>query len=132
MIYRRCIPGYAAWKKGGQVTMITTKPTSAANLQKAINEKLVTINEVHVTSKDSDNESKNITADQFKNDLDFYLESGIFADSLDCKYELRGTDLTVHIGNMSNYCDSCIAVDLTVNDGATREDLERILRKMED
>lgn len=115
--------------KGGQVTMVTTKPTSTANLQKAINEKLVTINEVHVTSKDSDNESKTITADQFKNDLDFYMESGIFADSLDFKYEISGKNLTVHIGNMSNYCDSCIAVDMTVNDGVSKEDLEKILRE---
>lgn len=109
--------------------MVTTKPTNTVNLQKAINEKLVTINEVKVTSKDSDNESKIITADQFKNDLDFYMESGIFADSLDFKYEISGKNLTVHIGNMSNYCDSCIAVDLTVNDCVSKEDLEKILRK---
>lgn len=110
--------------------MVTTKPTSAANLQKAINEKLVTINEVHVTSKDSDNESKTITADQFKSDLDFYVESGIFADSLDFKYEISGKNLTVHIGNMSNYCDSCITVSLSVNDGVSKEDLENIIKKV--
>lgn len=109
--------------------MVTTKPTSADNLQKAINEKLVTINEVKVTPKDSDHESKTIPTEQFKNDLDFYLESGIFADSIDFKYELSGNDLTIYAGNMSSYCNVCITVDLIVNDGVTKEDLENVLRK---
>lgn len=110
--------------------MVTTKPTSADNLQKAINEKLVTINEVKVTLKDSDHESKTIPTEQFKNDLDFYIESGIFSDSLDFKYEISGKNFTVHIGNMSNYCDSCIAVDMTVNDGVSKNDLENVIRKV--
>ena len=110
--------------------MVTTKPTSAEKLQKAINEKLVTINEVKVTPKDSDHESKTIPTDQFKNDLDFYIESGIFSDSLDFKYEISGKNFTVHIGNMSNYCDSCIAVDMTVNDGVSKNDLENVIRKV--
>lgn len=111
--------------------MVTTKPTSAANLQKALNDNLVSVSSVKIESKD-DESVKTITADQFKNDLDCYLKSGIFADSIDFKYEIAGKNLVVHIGNMSDYCDSCIAVDLTVSDGVSKEDLEKVLRKMED
>lgn len=107
---------------------MSTRTTNATNLQKAINQKLVTVKSVSVESKDN-HEASEITAEQFKSDLDFYMESGIFADSLDFKYEISGKNLTVHIGNMSNYCDSCITASLSVNDGVSKEDLEKVLRK---
>lgn len=110
---------------------MATKATSAANLQKAINENLVTIKSVKVESKD-DYGSKTIPAEQFNNDLDWYLESGIFADSIDFKYELHSSDLTVYAGNMSCYCSVCITVNLSVNDGVSKEDLENVLRKVEE
>ena len=119
---------YAAYKKGEIVYMgMTTWHTSASNLQKALNQKLVTIKSVTVESKD-DHEYGTITAEQFKNDLDFYLESGIFADSLDFKYSLYGTDLTVYIGNLSCYCDKCITVELMVNAGVDKNDLEKMIK----
>ena len=95
---------------------MSTKHTTASNLQKAINDNLVTIISAKSQSKDDDSE-KIITKDQFKDNLDFYMESGIFADTLDFKYEINGNNLTVYIGNMSSFCDLCITVDLIVNDG---------------
>ena len=109
---------------------MATRHTSAANLQKAINSNLLTIKCVKVELKD-DHESHTITADQFKNDLDFYVESGIFADSIDFKYELSGNNLTVYAGNMSSYCNVCITVEMVVNDGAGKEDLENVIRKVD-
>lgn len=111
---------------------MATRHTTALNLQKAINNNLVTVKLVKVESKDS-HESKTIKAEQFKNDLDFYLESGIFADSIDFKYELSGNNLKVYAGFMSSYCDSCITVEMVVNDGVvSEEDLENVIRKVED
>lgn len=110
---------------------MATKHTCAANLQKTLNSNLVTIKSVTVESKD-DHETRTITANQFKNDLDFYMESGIFADSIDFKYELHDNDLTVYAGNMSNYCDSCITISLIVNDGVSMNDLENVIRKVEE
>ena len=109
---------------------MTTRHTSAANLQKAINSNLLTIKSVKVESKD-DHESHTITADQFKNDLDFYVGSGIFADSIDFKYELSGNELKVYIGNMSSYCNICITVEMVVNDGVDKNDLENVIRKVD-
>lgn len=107
---------------------MTTKHTSATNLQKAINEKLVTIKSANVESKD-DHEMRTITPEQFKNDLDFYVESGVFADSIDFKYELIGDELKVYIGNMSSYCNVCITVEMVVNDGVNKNDLENVIKR---
>ena len=109
---------------------ITTRHTSAANLQKALNDKLARIKSVKVESKD-DHGTKTIPAEQFKSDLDFYMESGIFADSLDFKYALYDTDLTVYIGNLSCYCDKCITVELTANDDLDKDHLENVIRKVD-
>lgn len=109
---------------------MATKHTSATNLQKAINEKLVTIKSANVESKDA-HEMRTITPEQFKNDLDFYVESGVFADSIDFKYELSGNELKVYIGNMSSYCNVCITVEMVVNDGVNKNDLENVIRKVD-
>ena len=109
---------------------MTTRHTNASNLQKALNQKLVTIKSVMVESKD-DHGSNTISAEQFKNDLDFYLESGVFADSLDFKYTLYDTELTVYIGNLSCYCDKCITVELIANEGVDKNDLENVIRKVD-
>lgn len=108
------------------------RATTARNLQKAINDKLVTIQNIRIDSKGSDHAEKIITADQVQNDLDFYMESGIFADTIDFKYELSGNDLTIYAGNMSSYCNVCITVELTVNDDVSKENLENVLRKVEE
>lgn len=110
---------------------MTTRQTSAANLQKAIDQNLVTVVNAKVESKD-DHETKTTTPEQFKNDLDFYMESGVFADSIDFKYELSGNELNVYIGNLSCYCNKCIIVELIANEGVDKNDLENVIRKMED
>ena len=48
--------------------------------------------------------------------------------SLDFKYSLYGTDLTVYIGNLSCYCDKCITVELIVNEGVDKNDLKKMIK----
>lgn len=110
---------------------MSTRETTANNLQKVIDEKLVTLQNVRIESKDIEKKEKVITPDQFKENLDFHMESGIFADTLDFKYELCGSNLTVYIGNMSSYCDRCITVELLVNDDVDVKEFEKIFRKVE-
>ena len=108
---------------------IHMKSTTAGNLQKAINDNLVTIISAKSQSKDGDSE-KIITKDQFKDNLDFYMESGIFADTLDFKYMIHENNLTVDIGFMSSFCDVCITVEMVVNDGVAVKDFEKVFRKV--
>ena len=110
---------------------MSTKHTTASNLQKAINDNLVSIISAKSRSKDGDSE-KIITKDQFKDNLDFYMESGIFADTLDFKYMIHENNLTVDIGFMSSFCDKCITVDLLINDGVDVKDFEKVFRKVEE
>lgn len=109
---------------------MSTKHTTASNIQKAINSNLVTVKSVSVESKDN-HETSEIPAEQFKNDLDFYIESGIFADSIDFKYEVHDNELTVYAGNMSSFCEVCITVELMANEGVDKNDLENVIKRVE-
>lgn len=119
------------WNLGDYIFMgIGTKNTTATNLQKVLDQNLVTVVNANVESKDDD-ETKTMTPEQFKNDLDFYAESGVFTDSIDFKYELIGNEVTVYIGNMSSYCNVCITVEMVVNGGVSVNDLENVLKKVD-
>jgi len=95
------------------------RSTTAKDLQKLINEYMVIVTSVTVTNKDTFEPSE-ITPEQFMNDFEWYMESGIFADSLDFKYELAGNNnIKLFIGYVSGYCDNCIDVVLQFANGAT-------------
>ena len=103
-------------------------PTSARNLIKAIKGNMVTVINAELHYKDEGRIS--ITSETFISDLEFYDESGIFADSIDFKYLRAGKEnLLVQIGNMSPFCDHSIAVSLQVNDGISMDDVETQLRE---
>lgn len=95
------------------------RSTTAKDLQKLFNEYMVIVTSVTVTNKDTFEPSE-ITPEQFMNDFEWYMESGIFADSLDFKYELAGNNnIKLFIGYVSGYCDNCIDVVLQFANGAT-------------
>lgn len=109
--------------------MGSTRPTTAKNLQKAIKNHLVTVVNAQTECKDTD-EVQTITAEQFVTDLDFYMESGIFSDSLDFKYKITGKEfLQIQIGYMSSFCQHCITATLKLCDGITMEQVEKQLRE---
>ena len=58
-----------------------SKNTTAQNVQKVIKNNLVIVSNVQVEYYET-NELKNITPEQFMTDLEFYLKSGIFSDSV--------------------------------------------------
>ena len=105
------------------------RPTSARNLIQAIKDKVVTVTSIELYHKDEDR-TESITPEAFISDLEFYDESGIFADSIDFKYLRAGKEnLLVQIGNMSPFCDRIIAVSLQVNDGISMDDVETQFRE---
>lgn len=103
------------------------KPTTGSSLQKVIKNNFVTVTEVQVHNKDTF-ENRNMNPDQFLTDFDFYMESGIFAESVDFKYVKTGSDsIEVEIGYMSSYCINCIKVILRLYYGVTMEQVEKQL-----
>lgn len=90
--------------------------TTSSKLQKALADNLVTVANVIINCDDGT--KKQISAEQFTNDLDFYAESGIFADTLDFQYEPIADDkLFISIGKKSAYCFNEIDVTLQLANG---------------
>ncbi len=104
-------------------------PTSARNIMKAINDNMVSVTNAVLHYKGED-KTENITSESLISDLEFYSESGIFADSIDFRYFRTGKEkLIIQAGNMSPYCDCSILVEVCANDGITRDDVETQLRE---
>lgn len=90
---------------------------------------MVAVIEVQTEDKETD-EVKEITAEQFCKDLDSYINSGIFSESLDFRYDITGPlDLTVRIGYMSLYCNNCITATLCLCDDTTMKQVKDRLSK---
>lgn len=108
---------------------MSTRPTTAKNLQKAIKNNMVTVVNAQTECKDV-HEVQTITPEQFVTDLDFYMESGIFSDSLDFKYKITGKEfLQIQVGYMSSFCQHSITATLKLCDGITMEQVEKQLRE---
>ncbi|MCC3399511.1 hypothetical protein D4759_31380 [Clostridiales bacterium AHG0011] len=104
-------------------------PTSARNIIKAINGNMVSVTNAVLHYKGED-KTEGIKPEALISDLEFYSESGIFADSIDFRYaKTNDRTLLVQAGNTSPYCDCSIAVALQVNDGISMDDVETQLRE---
>ena len=63
-----------------------------------------------------------IPVEKFKEDLEFYVNSGIFADTIDFTYEkIAENKLHIAIGKASCYCYDDIDVTLQLSDGVDME-----------
>ena len=110
---------------------MTFKNTTAAQIQTAIQNNMVSITAAKLISKEDFSE-QNIAADQFMEDLAFYIESGIFKDSVDFTYTFSEGNLIVRIGGKSPYSNQIIKVTLRIKEGITRETLEKVIKKVEE
>lgn len=100
--------------------------TTASRLQKVIVDNLVSVTGAVVDYDDKGAET--ISVEKFKEDLEFYANSGIFADTLDFTFEKIGEDkLRIAIGKMSSYCYDDIDVTLQLNDGVAMETVTKQL-----
>lgn len=103
--------------------------TTAKNLQQVINDGLVSVVDVQVEDKETD-EVKEITAEQFCKDLANYISAGVFSESLDFKYEIKDSEhLQIRVGYMSLYCNNCITATLSLSDDITMEQVKDRLSK---
>ena len=102
------------------------RKTTANRLLKAITNNLVSVTSAVVNHDEGMKEP--ISDEKFKEDLEFYVNSGIFADTIDFSYEKIAEDrLLISIGKASCYCYDDIDVTLQLNDGVTIESVTKQL-----
>lgn len=94
------------------------RKTTANRLLKVITDNLVSVTSAVVNHDESGKEP--ISVEKFKEDLEFYTNSGIFADTIDFSYEKIAEDkLHIAIRKASCYCYDDIDVILQLSDGVT-------------
>lgn len=100
--------------------MYIMRKTTANKLLKAIADNLVSVTSAVVNHDEGIKEQ--ISDEKFKEDLEFYTNSGIFADTIDFSYEKIAEDkLSISIGKASCYCYDDIDVTLQLSDGVDME-----------
>lgn len=96
------------------------RKTTANRLLTAITDNLVSVTSAVLNHDETGKES--ISVEKFKEDLEFYTNSGIFADTIDFSYEKIAEDkLHIAIGKASCYCYDDIDMTLQLSDGVTIE-----------
>lgn len=91
------------------------RKTTASRLLKAITDNLVSVTSTVVNHDETGKEP--ISVEKFKEDLEFYVNSGIFADTIDFSYEkIAENELHIAIGKASCYCYDDIDVTLQLSD----------------
>lgn len=110
---------------------MTFTNTTAEQIQTAIHNNMVSVTAAKLISKEDFSE-KNMAAEQFMEDLEFYVESGIFKDSVDFTYTFSEENLIVSIGSKNPYSNQIIKAALRIKEGITRETLENEIKKVEE
>lgn len=96
------------------------RKTNANRLLKAITDNLVSVTSAVVNHDEGIKEQ--ISDEKFKEDLEFYANSGIFADTIDFTFEKISEDsIHIAIGKASCYCYDDIDVTLQLSDGVDME-----------
>lgn len=109
--------------------MSNYRRTTAKNLQQVINDGLATIADIQAEDKET-GKIRSFIAEQLRKDLDNYVSSGVFSESIDFRYEIKdGEHLQIKIGSMSLYCNNCITATLCLSDGVTMEQVKACLSK---
>ena len=94
--------------------------TTGSRLQKVIADNLVSVTSAVVNYDERGKEP--ISVDKFKEDLEFYANSGIFADTIDFTFEKISEDsIPIAIGKASCSCYDAIDVTLQLSDGVIME-----------
>ena len=100
--------------------------TTASRLLKAITDNLISVTSAVVNHDEGMKEP--ISDEKFKEDLEFYVNSGIFADTIDFSYEkIAENELHIAIGKASCYCYDDIDVTLQLSDGVDMETATKLL-----
>ena len=104
------------------------KRTITQKLQQVITKNLLIVEKVETYHK-STHQTNEITADTFKDSLDFLSET-IFSDSIGWHYErnFKARGYILDSGAMNPYSENVVTVYLRVADDVSEEDIEKILK----
>ena len=106
--------------------MRSRRRTTASRLLKAITDNLVSVTSAVVNHDEGIKEQ--ISDEKFKEDLEFYTNSGIFVDTIDFTYEkIAENKLLISIGKASCYFFDDIDMILQLSDGVTMETATKLL-----
>lgn len=100
--------------------------SSGKQLLQAIKDKAIVVISVTAQNKDFHTSPQRITPDKFTEDLEYYMESGIFADGLDVMYELTKTGIEFNIGRVSSFFDYCIRVEGQIQNPECLDSLKKV------
>ena len=108
------------------------RKTTTRQLQQAITNNLLKPIKAQKYSK-STHKTTTISTDTFKESLDFLCET-IFSDAIGWHYERNHEtgDYEIECGRMDGDSDFIIIAHLCVNDGMSREDIDKILNVIEE
>lgn len=108
---------------------IYTRPSTAQNLQNALDTGKLTLTGATIhPSVFSDGNPRELAARQIQSDFDFYMESGVFAGTLDFRYyQPTPETVEIYVGYHSPYCLESIDVHCKVAAGVTPEDVKKLL-----
>lgn len=102
--------------------------TTTSKLFSLLRDKRLTVQHVEIEDKDTD-EISTVSTEQFFDDLEFFCASGIFANSTDVKYELKGAlGLEARIGYQNPYSNVCIKAELQIPGGTDTATLKSQLK----
>lgn len=109
---------------------MSKRTTFSKNILKAITENLVSVVAVYINHPDME-ETLDIEPEKFISDLQHYNSSGIFAETVDFKYEITGKESL--IVSCNNLCPAYYACDLYVHlkltENSNIEDVKNLLDK---
>ena len=108
--------------------------TTTQKLHEAISNNLLTIVKVQCSYKSS-NRIDEINKEEFKDNLDFLSESGVFSGFVDWHYDMSPSEKGEYIiesGAKNPYSENIVTVYLHVGEDVDVEDIERSLLYEED
>ena len=105
------------------------RKTTTQKLHEAISNNLLTIVKVQCSYKSS-NRIDEINKEEFKDNLDFLSESGVFSGFVDWHFEMSPSEKGEYIiesGAKNPYSENIVTVYLRVGEDVDVEDIERSL-----
>ena len=108
---------------------IYTRPSTAQHLQNALDTEKLTLTgaTVHPTAFSNEN-PRELTAEQIQSDFDFYMESGVFSGTLDFRYyQPTPETVEIYVGYHSPYCAESIDIHCKVAAGVTADEVKELL-----